>query len=186
MLELDLHSVVPALQAGGVIAYPTEAVWGLGCDPSNETAVMKLLALKQRPVEKGMILIAASPAQLEGWVQLDALPAGRRQAVLESWPGANTWIVPAGPRAPRWITGEHTGIAVRITAHPLVQGLCKAWGGPLVSTSANLAGEPPARSREQLDPALLALLDGLLDGATGGLAQPTRIRVAATGEVLRD
>lgn len=186
MRELDLESVVPALRAGGVIAYPTEAVWGLGCDPSNEAAVMKLLALKQRPIEKGMILVAADPTQLDGWVQLDALADDRRQAVLESWPGANTWIVPAGDRAPRWITGEHTGIAVRVSAHPLVQALCKAWGGPLVSTSANLAGEPPARQREQLDPALLTLLDGLLDGATGGLAQPTRIRIAATGQVLRD
>ncbi|MNV56738.1 Threonylcarbamoyl-AMP synthase [compost metagenome] len=186
MRELDLESVVPALQAGGVIAYPTEAVWGLGCDPSNEAAVMKLLALKQRPIEKGMILVAADPTQLDGWVRLDALADDRRQAVLESWPGANTWIVPAGDRAPRWITGEHTGIAVRVSAHPLVQALCKAWGGPLVSTSANLAGEPPARQREQLDPALLTLLDGLLDGATGGLAQPTRIRIAATGQVLRD
>lgn len=186
MLELDLRSVIPTLQSGGVVAYPTEAVWGLGCDPSNEAAVMKLLALKQRPVEKGMILVAASPAQLEGWVRLDALDADRRQAVLDSWPGANTWIVPAGERAPRWITGEHTGIAVRVSAHPLVKALCEAWGGPLVSTSANLAGEPPARSRDQLDPALLKQLDGLLDGTTGGLAQPTRIRVAATGEVLRD
>ncbi|WP_313316855.1 Sua5/YciO/YrdC/YwlC family protein [Stenotrophomonas sp.] len=186
MRELDLHNVVPALQAGGVIAYPTEAVWGLGCDPSNEAAVMKLLALKQRPIAKGMILVAANPAQLDGWVRLDALADERRQAVLDSWPGANTWIVPAGPHAPHWITGEHTGIAVRVSAHPLVRALCEAWGGPLVSTSANLAGEPPARSRAQLDPALLLQLDGLLDGATGGLAQPTRIRVAATGEVLRD
>ena len=158
----------------------------MGCDPANEAAVMKLLALKQRPVEKGMILIAASAAQLNDWVRLDALADDRRQTVLESWPGANTWVVPAGPLAPRWITGEHTGIAVRVSAHPLVQALCKAWGGPLVSTSANLAGQPPARSRDQLDPALLAHLDGLLDGATGGLAQPTRIRIAATGQVLRD
>ncbi|KRG40917.1 tRNA threonylcarbamoyladenosine biosynthesis protein RimN [Stenotrophomonas pictorum JCM 9942] len=186
MIELDLETVVPALQAGAVIAYPTEAVWGLGCDPANETAVLKLLALKQRPVEKGMILVAADPVQLEGWVRLEALAGERRQAVLDSWPGANTWIVPAGARAPRWITGQHTGIAVRVSAHPLVQALCTAWGGPLVSTSANLAGAPPARSREQLDPALLAQLDGLLDGTTGGLAQPTRIRVAATGQVLRD
>ncbi|KRG65620.1 tRNA threonylcarbamoyladenosine biosynthesis protein RimN [Stenotrophomonas humi] len=186
MRELDLESVAPVLQAGGVIAYPTEAVWGLGCDPSNEQAVMKLLTLKQRPVEKGMILVAADPTQLDGWVRLGALADERRQAVLESWPGANTWIVPAGDRAPRWITGEHTGIAVRVSAHPLVQALCKAWGGPLVSTSANLAGESPARQRVQLDPTLLRLLDGLLDGATGGLAQPTRIRIAATGQVLRD
>ncbi len=186
MREFDLHNIVPALKAGGVIAYPTEAVWGLGCDPSNEAAVMKLLALKQRPIAKGMILVAANPAQLDGWVRLDALADERRQAVLDSWPGANTWIVPAGPHAPHWITGEHTGIAVRVSAHPLVRALCEAWGGPLVSTSANLAGEPPARSRAQLDPTLLLQLDGLLDGATGGLAQPTRIRVAATGEVLRD
>ncbi|MGE8220482.1 MAG: Sua5/YciO/YrdC/YwlC family protein [Stenotrophomonas acidaminiphila] len=186
MIEFDLQNVVPALRAGSVIAYPTEAVWGLGCDPANETAVMKLLALKQRPVEKGMILVAADVTQLQGWVRLDALAEDRRQAVLDSWPGAHTWIVPAGPLAPRWITGEHSGIAVRVSAHPQVHALCQAWGGPLVSTSANLAGQPPARARDQLDPALLAQLDGLLDGATGGLAQPTRIRVAATGQVLRE
>ena len=186
MLELALHSAPLTLRAGGVIAYPTEAVWGLGCDPANEAAVMKLLALKQRPVEKGMILAAADVAQLEGWVRLDALADDRRQAVLDSWPGANTWIVPAGPRTPRWITGAHDGVAVRVSAHPLLRALCEAWGGPLVSTSANLAGQPPARDRSQLDPALLAQLDGLVDGATGGLAQPTRIRIAATGQTLRD
>jgi len=186
MLELTPQTAVPVLRSGGVLAYPTEAVWGLGCDPGNEAAVMKLLALKQRPVEKGMILVAADVAQLHGWVRLEALAGERRQAVLDSWPGANTWIVPAGMHAPRWITGVHDGIAVRVSTHPLVRALCEAWGGPLVSTSANLAGEPPARARAQLDPALLAQLDGLLDGATGGLAQPTRIRIAATGQVLRD
>jgi L-threonylcarbamoyladenylate synthase len=118
-------------------------------------------------------------------VRIDALPAERRAEVLASWPGANTWILPAGPRAPRWITGEHTGIAVRVSAHPLVAALCRAWGGPLVSTSANLAGQPPARSRAGLDPDLLRDLDGLVDGATGGLDQPTPIRDALTGHVLR-
>lgn len=180
-----VENALPVLRAGGVIAYPTEAVWGLGCDPSQEAAVMKLLQLKQRPVEKGTILVAADLAQLHGWVRMDALPPDRRDAVLASWPGANTWILPAGERAPRWITGEHTGIAVRISAHPLVAALCRAWGGPLVSTSANLAGQPPARTRAALDPALLPLLDGLVDGHTGGLAQPTPIRDALSGQVLR-
>lgn len=186
MIELALDTAIPLLRAGGVIAYPTEAVWGVGCDPGNESAVLKLLALKQRPVEKGMILVAADVQQLHGWVQLQQLPAERLAAVTESWPGPNTWIVPAGDRAPRWITGEHSGIAVRVSAHPVVSALCRAWGGPLVSTSANFAGEPPAREREELDPELLRKLDGLLDGATGGLAQPTRIRVASSGQVLRD
>ena len=182
---LTLDTALPVLRAGGVIAYPTEAVWGLGCDPGHEAAVMKLLRLKQRPVEKGMILVAAELAQLDGWVRLHALPPARQSAVLASWPGANTWILPAGERAPRWITGEHSGLAVRISAHPLVAALCRAWNGPLVSTSANLAGEPPARLRTELDPRLLALLDGVIDGDTGGLAQPTPIRDALSGRVLR-
>lgn len=185
MIELDLHNVAAALRAGGVIAYPTEAVWGLGCDPSNETAVMKLLDIKQRPVEKGMILVASDVAQLRDWIALDQLPDARVQAVLDSWPGPNTWVVPAGSRARPWITGAHTSLAVRVSAHPLVARLCQAWGGPLVSTSANLAGHEPARRRDQLDPALLARIDGVLDGATGALAQPTCIRVAASGEILR-
>lgn len=185
MNELTLDTALPVLRAGGVIAYPTEAVWGLGCDPGCEPAVMKLLRLKQRPVEKGMILVAAELAQLDGWVRLQALPEPRQAAVLASWPGAHTWILPAGPRAPRWVTGEHSGIAVRISAHPQVAALCRAWGGPLVSTSANLAGQPPARTRAELDPALLPLLDGLIDGDTGGLAQPTPIRDALSGLILR-
>ena len=185
MNVLTPDTALPALRAGGVIAYPTEAVWGLGCDPGHEAAVMTLLTIKQRPIEKGMILVAADTAQLDGWVDLEALPAARLAEVRASWPGANTWIVPAGPRAPRWITGEHTGIAVRISAHPLVAALCRAWGGPLGSTSANLAGQPPARQRGELDPALLPLLAGIVDGATGGLAQPTPIRDALSGQVLR-
>lgn len=185
MKELTLDTAVATLRSGGVIAYPTEAVWGLGCDPAHEAAVHTLLRLKQRPIEKGMILVAADLSQLQGWVRLQALPDARQRAVLASWPGANTWILPAGTRAPGWITGEHSGIAVRISAHPLVAALCQAWGGPLVSTSANLAGEAPARSREELDPRLLRLLDGILDGQTGGLAQPTPIRDALSGNVLR-
>ncbi|MCS4236694.1 Sua5/YciO/YrdC/YwlC family protein [Stenotrophomonas sp. BIGb0135] len=185
MNELTVDTAPPVLRAGGVIAYPTEAVWGLGCDPSHEAAVMTLLQIKQRPVEKGMILVAADLAQLEGWVRMDALPAECRDTVLASWPGANTWVLPAGNRAPRWITGDHSGIAVRVSAHPLVAALCRAWGGPLVSTSANLAGHPPARTRAALDPALLPLLAGLIDGDTGGLAQPTPIRDALSGQVLR-
>ena len=185
MRELTLDSVAGLLKAGGVITYPTEAVWGLGCDPANESAVHKVLALKQRPVEKGMILVAASAAQLDGWVDLAALPVERQAAVLASWPGPNTWILPAGPRAARWVTGEHDGLAVRVSAHPLVQALCQAWGGPLVSTSANLAGEEPARSRQQLDPRLLARLDGIIDGAVGKQPQPTTIRDGLSGATLR-
>ncbi len=173
------------LRRGAVVAYPTEAVWGLGCDPDDEAAVARLLAIKQRPVDKGLILVAADFDTLRPWLDLAALPAARLVEVLRGWPGAHTWVMPAAARAPRWITGTHDGIAVRVSAHPDVAALCRAFGGALVSTSANRAGMPPARSRAQLDPGLVAEVDGVLAGQTGGLEQPTPIRVAADGRVLR-
>lgn len=183
---LSPDSAAVIVRQGGVIAYPTEAVWGLGCDPAQEAAVLRLLEIKRRPVDKGVIVVASDVAQLRDWVDLDALEPARRQAVLASWPGPNTWILPITARAPRWVTGTHDGLAVRISAHPIVVALCAAWGAPLVSTSANLAGQPPARSRDALDPSLLATIDGVVAGDVGGLAQPTTIRDARSGQVLRD
>lgn len=182
---LAIPEAAARLKSGGVIAYPTEAVWGLGCDPFDEAAVMRLLAIKQRPVEKGLILIAADAAQLQPLLDLASVPETRLAEVLASWPGPNTWVLPASAAAPRWITGTHAGIAVRISAHPTVAALCRAFGGPLVSTSANLAGAPAAFDRGQLDPAVLALADGTTEGETGGLDQPTPIRDALSGHVFR-
>ncbi len=180
---LDL--VVAALRGGGVIAYPTEAVWGLGCDPFDEAAVLRLLDIKQRTVDKGLILIAARASQLDGLADWEALSGERRDEVLASWPGPNTWVVPATARVPRWVTGAHDSVAVRVSAHLHVVALCHAFGGPLVSTSANLAGAPPAFLHEQLDPALLARLDAVAPGETGGMAAPTVIRDARDGQLLR-
>jgi len=180
-----LEDAVAALRRGGVIAYPTEAVWGLGCDPFNEAAVMRLLASKQRDVGKGLILIAGALQQLHGLLDWDALPAARRAAVVASWPGPSTWIVPATPRVPRWITGDHDGVAVRVSAHPLVVALTAAYGGPLVSTSANPGGRSPAYARGELDPELLARIDALAPGETGGQTAPSTIRDARSGAVLR-
>lgn len=180
-----LEQVAAALRRGGVIAYPTEAVWGLGCDPFNEVAVMRLLAIKQREVGKGLILIAGALEQLDGLLDWEALPAARRDAVLATWPGPSTWIVPATTRVPRWITGDHSGVAVRVSAHPLVVALTAAHGGPLVSTSANPSGRPAAFARGDLDPGLLARIDGVAPGETGGHTAPSTIRDARSGAVLR-
>lgn len=185
MKQLSVDAAIACLREGGVIAYPTEAVWGLGCDPGREDAVMRLLEIKRRPVEKGVIVVADALDAITGWADFSSLPPDRQQAVTATWPGPNTWILPPGPKAPTWITGSHHGIAVRISAHPLVRELCRAWGAPLVSTSANLAGEPPARRRDELTTALLDTIDGLIDGQTGTLSQPTQIRDARSGQVLR-
>ena len=182
----DLPHAIATLRRGGIIACPTEAVWGLGCDPGNEAAVTRLLAIKRRDVAKGLLLVAAGTAQLDPLVDWGALSADRREAVLASWPGASTWVLPATARVPRWITGGHDGVAVRVSAHPLVAALCRGFGGPLVSTSANLAGDAPARSEAELAPAVRDAVDFVLPGETGGLDRPTPIRDARTGLALRD
>ena len=183
--QVTIRDAARILRRGGVIAYPTEAVWGLGCDPFDEAAVARVLALKQRPVEKGLILIAGTLGQFDGLLDLDALPNDRAEAVFASWPGPRTWIVPASARVPRWITGMHEGVAARVSAHPEVIALCDAFGGPLVSTSANPAGAPPPRQPADFDRELLARLDGVAQGRTGGLDAPTAIRDARDGRVLR-
>jgi L-threonylcarbamoyladenylate synthase len=183
--RLSIPQAVAALRLGGVIAYPTEAVWGLGCDPFDATAVRRLLAIKQREESKGLILIAASLAQIDALIDARALPAERMREVLASWPGPHTWLMPCVASVPAWLRGAHPTLALRVSAHPDVVALCEAFGGALVSTSANLAGEEPARTADTLAPALLDRIDGVLEGHAGTLTSPTAIRDAATGVVLR-
>lgn len=183
--DLNIATSVALLIRGGVLAYPTESVWGMGCIPFDGEAVHRLLAIKRRPVEKGLILVAAEAAQLDAVVDWAALDGARRAEVEAGWPGPATWVVPSTLATPAWIRGAHEGVAVRVSAHPVVAALCRRLGGPLVSTSANLSGEPPAHDRASLSPVLLALVDGVCAGETEGLAGPTPIRDARTGAVLR-
>ena len=183
--RIDADAAAELLRGGGVIAYPTEAVWGLGCDPRDEAATLRLLALKRREVAKGLILIAAGEAQLAPFVDFESLTESQRATVRDSWPGPNTWIVPAPADAPRWITGAHDGVAARVSAHPLVAALCNAFAAPLVSTSANPAGAAPPRTLADFDPALLAALDAVVAGDTGGRDRPSDIRDARSGAALR-
>jgi len=180
--EWRVRQAARTVAAGGVIAYPTEAVWGLGCDPWDAAAVQRLLALKARPVDKGLILVAADMAQFD--FLLADLPAAWRAQLAQSWPGPNTWLVPHQGRLPAWITGRHPSVALRVSDHPLVRALC-ALTGPLVSTSANPAGRPAARSRLRVEQYFGGCLDGVLGGALGGRRNPSLIRDLRTGQVIR-
>ena len=147
--------------------------------------MLRLLAIKRRPVDKGVILVAAHVGQFDDLLAWERLPDERAADVRAQWPGPRTWIVPTTTRVPAWITGAHEGVAVRVSDHPLVVALCEAFGGPLVSTSANLAGEPPAFAFDALSPDVLSRVDGVTTGETGGLRAPTPIRDALTGQALR-
>jgi len=183
MDELRLRIAARIVRAGGLIAYPTEAVYGLGCDPLNQRAVQRLLALKRRSVSKGLILIAADFAQLEPFLQ--PIPLPDRARLEASWPGPQTWLIPARTDTPRWLRGQYDTLAVRVTAHPVAAALCRACGRPLVSTSANPGGRPPARSALAVRRQWGQKLDYLLPGPTGGAAKPTAIQDLRTGRVLR-
>ncbi|MBS0571282.1 MAG: Sua5/YciO/YrdC/YwlC family protein [Proteobacteria bacterium] len=183
-MDAALQAAASALQAGGVIAYPTEAVYGLGCDPHNRVAFERVFVLKQRPPTQGVLLIAAEFAQVEKYVDA-ATPADAIARARATWPGPTTWVFPRAAGVPGWIAGTHAGIALRVTAHPLAAALCHAFGGALVSTSANRHGEPPARTASEVRAAFGGELAYILDGAVAGLSRPTPIRDALTGEWIR-
>lgn len=179
----DLDEAVICLHKGGVVAYPTEAVYGLGCDPFNVDGITRLLQIKHRSISKGFILIASAWEQLEHFVE--PIDPQALAHVFSTWPGPFTWAFPASKEVPSWIRGDHTTIAVRVTNHPIASALCERFDGAIVSTSANVEGHPPMRDEKMLEMALGDEIDKILPGKVGGAMRPTEIRNAITGEVIR-
>lgn len=174
---------VVALKSGKIIAYPTEGVYGLGCSPHDEKAVMKILNLKNRSVDKGLILIAASIEQIKPYI--GEITDAQWSKLKKSWPGPTTWVVPKSDKVPQWISGAFDTVAVRVTAHLVAQTLCKEFGDALVSTSANKAGEPPLMDNLEVYHQFGEAIDYIVPGRVGDNAKPTTIIDLATDKVLR-
>ncbi|MFK8069092.1 MAG: L-threonylcarbamoyladenylate synthase [Gammaproteobacteria bacterium] len=170
------------IENGGVIGYPTETVYGLGCDPWNEKAVFKILTIKKRPVHKGLIVIAADISQLDPLINF---PSQQIKAqIVSTWPGPFTWILPTSEHCPKWLSGQHDGLAVRVSSHPLCLALCKLTG-PIVSTSANVANQPPAGSGWEVQMKFNDQLDYILHENLPKKVSPTSIQDAVTGKKIR-
>ncbi|WP_237059861.1 L-threonylcarbamoyladenylate synthase [Microbulbifer sediminum] len=180
---LDVRFAARALAAGGVIAHPTESVWGLACDPNNRDAVERLLRLKDRPLAKGLILVSGDEGDFSPL--LDNLTGNQLQQLHRTWPGPVTWLVPHFGRVPPWISGAHHSVALRCTDHPFTAALCRAFGGAIVSTSANPAGAQPARHRYQVLRYFGGALDFVGGGTTGGRSSPSEIRDLVSGDIVR-
>ncbi|WP_447553975.1 L-threonylcarbamoyladenylate synthase [Vreelandella sp. EE22] len=180
---VTIQRTAQTLQEGHVVACPTEAVWGLSCDPDNEQALTHLMRLKERDPAKGVILVAASMQQFGPW--LTTLPLELHARLVASWPGPHTWLVPDNGRSHALVRGAHGCVALRVTDHPVMKALCEAFGGPLVSTSANRAGEPPVMSADEVQALFGEELGAISEGELGGQARPSTIRDLATGKVLR-
>ena len=179
----DIATALNLLDAGEVLAYPTEAVYGFGCDMFNEAAVLRILALKKREKAKGLIILVANWAQLWPLIDKKAVPDARLAVIQKSWPGSVTWIFPKSIQAPEWITGQHEGIAIRMTAHPIAHALCQH--GPIVSTSANLAGMPPCREMDKLRHFFLEGIAGVVIGELGQAKTVSQVYDAVHGKLIR-
>jgi L-threonylcarbamoyladenylate synthase len=170
------------LRRGGVIAYPTESCFGLGCDPASRRGVQRVLRIKGRPQRKGLILIGSSPRQFDPYIA--PLTETQRQRMAAPWPGPHTWLVPAAPDCPRTLTGKHPTIALRVTAHRAAARLCASVGMALVSTSANRSGGKAARSARECR-RLFGPSVRVLPGLIGKRRRPSTIQDLESGRIFR-
>lgn len=180
----EIEAAVRALRAGGIVLHPTEAVWGLACDPYDPEAVAGVFTLKQRLPDKGLILVADRFDKLAPL--LAPVPDAKMRAAQATWPGPHTWVFPVAPDCPDWLSGGRGTLAIRVSAHPVVQALSAAFGGPLVSTSANRSGRPPPKTLADVDAGLRTTVAVTVTGETGALDRPTPVRDILTGEIFRE
>ncbi|MEC9375742.1 MAG: L-threonylcarbamoyladenylate synthase [Pseudomonadota bacterium] len=181
--EVDIQKAKKILLSGGIIAYPTEGVFGIGCLPNNEIAIKKIIKLKQRNQNKGFILIASDLIMLNNWISPTTNELKNLCRISNS---PITWIVCAAPKATDYLTGGRSTIAVRITKHPVVKALCESVGSAIISTSANLSGEEPIKSKYALRKLLQDKVDLIVTGELTDSLGPSEIRIAKNNHVLRD
>ena len=175
-----IDEALSLLVLGQLIAYPTETVYGLGCDPFNQKAVSRLLALKKRDVNKGLILLIRDWSQLTPLIE--AIPASQLEWVKSTWPGPITWVFPKSLKIPLWVSGDHPGIAIRMSAHGVAKALCVK--GPIISTSANITSLMPALNSDEVIAQFPDGIDAIIPGTSGG-GNPSAIYDALSGRQLR-
>ena len=183
LIQCSVKTAATKLQQGGVIAYPTEHCFGLGCDPKNQDAVKRLLKIKQRKPDQGLILVASSIQQIELYVDLDNSPM--LNEIKKSWPGHVTWLLASKAKTPNLISGKHSTIAVRQTKHPIVIQLCDLFGGAIVSTSANRHAQAELMDTEQVIKEFGLDVDCVLDGLVGKEVKSSNIRDGISGATIR-
>lgn len=192
----DYQQASDWLNQGNLLAYPTEAVWGIGCDPFNEQAVRHILTIKNRPIDKGMIVITADSQLIDDFFQ--PLPLTIQNTIRQTWQHshnqATTFLfpIPCHIDIPNWVTGGRDTLAIRVIHHQAIATLCQTLAktspnnpyGFLISTSCNPSGEAPTTTLEQAQ-AYFGNSIGYFNAATLGYTQPSQIKDALTGEMIR-
>ena len=184
LITKNLDILVDIINQGGVIAYPTESVWGLGCNPWNKKAVNKILSLKKRNSEKGFILVGSHISQFSPLVNI--LPTAQKETLEDSWPGPHTWVIPDEMQwAPVWVRGRFNTVAVRVSRHPEIVSLCNALMQPIISTSANTTGKDALVDQNSVETSFSNTIDAIFSGTIGKHKKPTTIQDLFTGHTIR-
>ena len=182
MIKGDCAGAITCLKSGGIIAYPTEAVYGIGCDPYNKDSVKKITQIKKRESSKSYILVASELSQLSNLININSLS----EEVLSSWPGHNTWLIKPKKNIPPWLMDNENGlIAIRVSSHPEIVELCQFFGNPIISTSANISGNKVLKNHHDVERALGSYLDYLVLGNVGEYSEPSIIKDMKTGKAIR-
>lgn len=176
-----LKAAADALRRGEIVAYPTETVYGLGVDPFNEAALRRLYTAKGRDPSNPVLLIIGALEQLDDVV---AAVSSKARAYADAfWPGPLSILFPASERLPSLVQSAGNRVCVRWTSNPIAAKLCMAFGGAIVSTSANASGDAPARTPQHVPPEAIAVC---LDGGALPPSPPSTIVNPETGAILRE
>jgi len=182
MIKGDCAGAISCLKSGGIIAYPTEAVYGIGCDPYNKNSVKKITQIKKRESRKSYILVASELSQLSNLININSLS----EEVLNSWPGHNTWLIKPKKNIPSWLMDNENGlIAIRVSSHPEIVELCQFFKNPIISTSANISGNKILKNHHDVEKIFGSDLDYLVLGNVGEHPEPSIIKDMKTGKVIR-
>ena len=178
----DRHALLRAaaiLRSGGIVAYPTDTLYGLAANPASAAAMAQLYRIKGRRVDLAIPLIASGIAQIEA--AGGALGPATRRLAEAFWPGPLTLVIPAWPGLDPSVHAGRGTVAIRVPDHPVACMLAEACGWPITATSANKSGEPSTMAPEAVRLALAADLDGLIDGGPSPGGPPSTIVDAAGG-----
>lgn len=179
--DFSIRLAAQIVRNGGVIAYPTDTVYGLGCDPYNIDAVEKINAIKQRPANKHFILLASSIEQIRPLIQLKKA----QEKLITDTDSPTSWVVDAAPYAPGWLVDDNNSLTVRISSHENIVHLCRILAHPLISTSANISGKKPADNAIKLHQYFHNKVDKILISNTKQPGKPSKIIRLCDNHIIR-
>jgi L-threonylcarbamoyladenylate synthase len=173
-MKTDISQAIETINQGGIIIYPTDTAFGIGCRIDDSDAVQKLFSIRERPSNKATPVLFSSLEMVEDYVK--AIPEDVRPLLKKYWPGALTVILPAViQKVPSLVRGGGLGIGCRIPDHEIPLEIISALGIPIIGTSANFPGEPTPYKMADINPKLISLVDFMMPGTTNVQKESTVI-----------